>query len=187
MDKKQIRKELIEKRKNIPKEKKVIYDKKISQQIIRSDYFKKAEQILVFASSPDEFDTRYIIERCRMEYKRVFYPLCTDDNGNMEFHKVDSVGDLSIGMYNIPEPKLYCKEYKPKQNDIIIVPCLSTDKNGYRIGYGKGYYDRFLKDFNGVSICPCYEALISDNLPTDNYDIKVNIIVTENDIKEVIL
>ncbi len=187
MDKKPLRKELLKKRKEISKEKKVIYDKEISRKIIESDYFKNAEQILVFASADDEFDTRYIIERCRMEYKRVFYPLCTDGNGNMKFLKVDSVGDLNIGMYNIPEPKSYCKEYKSKKNDIIIVPCLSADENGDRIGYGKGYYDRFLKSFNGISICPCYDELITETLPTDKYDTKVKIIVTENDIKEVIL
>ncbi len=187
MDKKLLRRELLEKRKKISCEKKVIFDKEISRKIIESDYFKKAEQILIFASSDDEFDTRFIIERCRMEYKRVFYPLCTDGNGNMKFLKVDSVGDLKVGMYNIPEPKSYCKEYKCCENDIVIVPCLSVDKNGYRIGYGKGYYDRFLKNFNGVSICPCYESLLMDKLPTDEYDIKVDIIVTENDVKEVIL
>lgn len=184
MDKKQIRKELLEKRKEISKEKKVIYDKKISKQIIESDYFKNAEQVLVFASSPDEFDTRFIIERCRMEYKRVFYPVCIDSDGNMSFHKCDSVGDLQIGMYNIPEPKAYCKEYKPRKNDIVIVPCLSADKKGFRIGYGKGYYDRFLKNFNGVSICPCYEELLTEELPADEKDIRVNIIVTQNSMKE---
>ena len=182
MDKKVLRKELIKKRKDIPKEKKVIYDKEISKQIIGSDYFKKAEQILVFASSGDEFDTRFIIERCRMEYKRVFYPVCIDNDGNMKFHKVDSLGDLQIGMYGIPEPKPYCKEYKPKENDIVIVPCLSVDKNGYRIGYGKGYYDRFLKDFNGVSVSPCYDVLLEDEIPTDKYDMQINIIVTDKEV-----
>lgn len=187
MDKQNLRKSLKEKRKGIPEEKKVIYDKEISKRIIQSDYFKNALQVLVFASSDDEFDTRYIIEKCRMEYKRVFYPVCTDDKGDMKFLKVDSAGDLQIGMYGIPEPKSYCKEYKSNDNDIVVVPCLSVDKNGYRIGYGKGYYDRFLKNFNGVSICPCYEEMVTDTLPIDEYDIKVNIIVTENKIKEVTL
>ena len=187
MDKKILRKELIEKRKNIPKDKKVIYDKQISKQIIESDWFKKAEQILVFASSNDEFDTRYIIECCKIENKNLFYPVCIDNKGNMKFLKVDSISDLQTGMYNIPEPQPYCEEYKPKKNDIVIVPCLSVDKNGFRIGYGKGYYDRFLKGFNGVSICPCYEELLADTLPTDKYDIKINIIVTQNSTKEVIL
>ena len=187
MDKKQIRKGLIEKRKNIPKDKKAIYDKEISRKIIESDYFKKATQVLVFASSCDEFDTQLIIEHCRMESKNVFYPLCLDKYGNMKFFKIDSADDLKIGMYNIPEPKAYCEEYKERENDIVIVPCLSVDKNGYRIGYGKGYYDRFLKNFCGKSICPCYEELTSHKLPTDDFDMKINVVVTQQIIEEVIL
>ncbi|MBR5203493.1 MAG: 5-formyltetrahydrofolate cyclo-ligase [Clostridia bacterium] len=187
MDKKEIRKELLNKRKEIPQEKKVIYDKEISKLITDSDYFKNADQVLVFASTDYEFDTRYIIERCRFLYKRVFYPVCIDNVGNMEFFKTESVGDLQYGMYHILEPKATCKKFIPKDNDIIIVPALSVDENGNRIGYGKGYYDKFLKDFNGVSICPCYEELMADTLPTDENDIKVNIIATQNQLKEVIL
>ena len=182
MDKKQLRKKLIEKRKNIPKNQKTKCDKKISLQIIESDYFKKAEQVLIFASSPEEFDTRFIIEKCRLLHKRVFYPLCLDKEGNMQFFKVDCEGDLEIGSFNLSEPKLTCKPYKSKSNDLVIVPALSVDKSHYRIGYGKGYYDRFLKDFNGVSVCPCYSEMCEEHLPTDEYDIKVNIIVTEKEV-----
>ncbi len=187
MDKKEIRKALKEKRKNIPKDKKIIYDKAISERIIDSHYFINAEHVLVFSSSDDEFDTKHIIEACRNGNKKIFYPLCINGNGEMKFLQADSPDDLSEGMYGIFEPKPYCKEYVQMENDIVIVPCLSTDKDGYRIGYGKGYYDRFLKNFNGVSICPCYEELLTDKLPTDKYDIKVKIIVTQNSTKEVIL
>ena len=182
MDKKQLRKALKEKRKDIPFEEKVIMDKKISDKIIESDYFKNAEQVLVFASTNGEFDTQYIIEDCRNRCKKVFYPLCLDGMGRMEFFKVDSPENLEIGMYNIPEPKTNLKKYIPTENDLIIVPCLSADKSRNRIGYGKGYYDRFLKDFNGVSICPCYSELLTDILPTDENDIKINIIVTDKEV-----
>ena len=182
MDKKELRKILREKRRNISKTQKAIYDKTISEKIINTDYFKKAEQVLIFASTDEEFDTRYIIERCRLEHKRVFYPRCLDKNGNMEFFKVDSVGDLEIGIMGLLEPKKTCKPYKPKENDIAIVPALSADKKHYRIGYGGGYYDRFLKKFNGVSICPCYSELYSESLPADEYDIKVSIIATEKEV-----
>lgn len=182
MDKKELRKMLLEKRRSIPKVQRSKYDKEISEKIINSDYFKKAEQVLVFASTDEEFDTRYIIERCRTEHKRVFYPLCLDRDSNMEFLKVDSVGDLELGSYKLLEPKKTCKKYKPKENDIIIVPALSVDKNKNRIGYGKGYYDRFLKNFNGVSICPCYSEMQWDALPTDEYDIKVSIIATDKEV-----
>ncbi len=187
MDKKGARKLLFEKRKEIPKEKKVIYDKEISKKIVESDSFKKATQVLVFASAKDEFDTSLIVESCRAENKKVFYPVCLDKLGNMEFKKVDSTDDLEIGTYDIPEPKPYCKEYIQKENDIIIVPCLSVDNNGYRIGYGKGYYDRFLQNFNGVSFCPCYEEMTSDTLPSDSFDVKVKFLVTQKILKEVIL
>ena len=187
MDKKETRKLLSEKRKKIPEEKKVIYNKEISKKIIESDFFKKANQVLVFASAKDEFDTSFIVECCKAENKQVFYPVCLDKSGKMEFKRVDSSDDLEIGMYNIPEPKSYCEKYSQKENDIIIVPCLSVDNNGYRIGYGKGYYDRFLQNFNGVSFCPCYEELTSDTLPTDSFDVRINFLVTQQILKEVIL
>lgn len=187
MDKKQVRRCLLEKRKEMPKAAKEIFDKEISEKIIQSDYFKTANQVLVFSSTEDEFNTRHIIEKCRQVQKRVFYPLCLDSNGEMEFREVTSNDDLIVGMYNILEPKEACKKYAFQENDIIIVPCLSVDKNGYRIGYGKGYYDRFLKNFCGVSICPCYKELLSDKLPTDENDIKINVLVTQHLTKEVIL
>lgn len=185
MDKKDLRKKLLNKRHNISKEKKTIYDKLISDKIINSDYFKNAGQVLVFASTEDEFDTRFIIEQCRLRQKRVFYPLCLDGIGNMAFFKADCVGDLEYGMYGILEPKKTCKKYIQKENDVIIVPALSVDKDGYRIGYGKGYYDRFLKNFKGIGICPCYDELLTDKLPVDENDVKANIVVTQT--KEVIL
>lgn len=187
MDKKQIRKELKEKRKNVPKDKKAIYDIEIGRKITEIDYYKNAQQVLIFASVGDEFDTGYIIEKCRKDKKTLFFPICLDNQGKMEFFRVDSDKDLQIGMYNIPEPKPSCEKYISKENDLIIVPCLSVDKKGYRIGYGKGYYDRFLKDFKGVSICPCYKELLTDRLPTDEYDVKINILITEKFTKEVIL
>jgi len=182
MDKKELRKILLKKRRNIPKEKKAKFDKEISEKIINSDYFKKAEQVLVFASSPEEFDTRYIIERCRALHKRVFYPICLDRDGNMEFLKADCVGDLELGTYNILEPKRTCKKYKQRENDLVIVPALSVDKNHNRIGYGKGYYDRFLKKFNGVSICPCYCEMCTEKLPADENDIKVSFVATDKEV-----
>lgn len=182
MDKKILRKELLAKRKSLNKEQKSKWDYAISSVICNSECFKNAEQVLVFSSTEYEFDTRYIIERCRFLYKRVFYPVCIDSDGNMQFFKIDSVGDLQKGMYDILEPKETCKKYIPKENDLVIVPCLSADRKGNRIGYGKGYYDRFLKDFNGVSVCPCYDEMMTDTLPTDEYDIKIDIIVTDKEV-----
>ncbi len=182
MDKNTLRKELLLKRKEIAKEKKAIYDKEISKKIIETDAFKNAEQVLVFSSTEFEFDTGLIVHCCRLQNKKVFYPLCTDRNGNMEFLKVENERDLQLGMYNISEPISTCEKYIPHQNDLVIVPCLSANKNKNRIGYGKGYYDRFLNSFDGVSISPCYSEMIRSEIPTDEFDMKINIIVTDKEV-----
>lgn len=182
MDKKILRTRLLEKRKSLDKTEKAKCDKIISEKIINSDYFANAEQVLVFSSTDDEFDTKQIIKCCKVQSKEIFYPLCIDRNGNMEFLKVDSDDDLVLGMYGLKEPKSTCEKYVAKENDLVIVPCLSVDKQKNRIGYGKGYYDRFLKDFNGVSVSPCYDILLEDEIPTDKYDIQINIIVTDKEV-----
>jgi 5-formyltetrahydrofolate cyclo-ligase len=184
MDKKVLRKELLQKRKSIDKSLKEKWDMDISKTICSLDCFRNAKQVLVFSSTEDEFDTSYIVSRCREDKKLVFYPVCLDKNGNMQFFRVDGVDDLQLGAFNILEPKSICAPYSPTAFDIVIVPNLSVDKNKNRIGYGKGYYDRFLKNFMGSSICPCYETMMADAIPVDEFDEKTQIIVTN---KEVIL
>ncbi|MGN0569409.1 MAG: 5-formyltetrahydrofolate cyclo-ligase [Candidatus Fimenecus sp.] len=179
MDKKETRQELILKRKNIDKREKIIYDKKISDLIIGTSFFEQARNVLVFASTSDEFDTKHIVKECRDRNKKVFYPRCSDKLGNMDFFEVNCDDDLSIGLFGIFEPMEKCKKYVPEQNDIVIVPALSVDSRFYRIGYGRGYYDRFLKDFRGVSFCPCYDEMLTDILPADEFDIKINVLVTQ--------
>lgn len=183
MDKKEIRQELILKRKSIDKSEKIIYDKRISRLIIGTSFFEEARNVLVFASTSDEFDTNHIVKACRERNKKVFYPRCTDKNGNMDFFEVSCESDLSIGMFEIFEPTKKCKKYVPEKNDIVIVPALSVDSRFYRIGYGRGYYDRFLKDFQGVSICPCYDEMLADILPADEFDIKIDVLVTQRIVR----
>ena len=78
MDKKETRKQLLQKRKDIPKDKKIIYDEKISKKIIESDFYENANQVLVFASTDDEFDTSLLVKQCIIDGKKVFYPICID-------------------------------------------------------------------------------------------------------------
>lgn len=182
MDKKELRKILLKKRRSIPKEEKIIKDKKITEKITALPCFERAEQVLLFASTEEEFDTRYLAEICKEKNKAVFYPRCLDKKGIMEFFRVNEECELVMGKFNIKEPPLTNEKYIKKENDLIIVPALSIDKRHYRIGYGGGYYDRFLKDFNGVSLCPCYSEMCTDRLPTNEYDIKVSIVATDKEV-----
>lgn len=180
MTKLQIRKELIVRRNAIESFSKSKYDRQISEYITNCQSFKEARQILLFAPTGSEFDTAHIAEASRKAGKLLYYPKCTDRNGQMKFFLIDNKNDFVSGMYGILEPRDGCPEYFFKENDLIIVPALSVDRNFIRIGYGKGYYDRFLKDFHGKSICPCYDEMRTDTLPADEFDIKVDFIATQS-------
>lgn len=189
MTKNEIRKSLIKKRNSLDPSFKIGLDKKISDYIINSEYFKNARNVLIFAPTGSEFDTELIAAESRKLSKALFYPKCADKNGIMNFFLVNNESDFESGMYGIREPREGCSEYKERDGDIIIVPALSVDRGFIRIGYGKGYYDRFLKNFHGVSICPCYEEMRTILLPADEFDKKVDVVATENGLykKEVIL
>ena len=181
--KSEIRRELISKRHGIDETYRKDCDLKISKNIINSPYFERCKQVILFSSIGDEFDTRYILNECRRLRKSVYYPKCIDRDGNMEFFRVHGDSDLEQGLFGIFEPKAGCEKYAPCADDIAIVPALAADDNFNRIGYGKGYYDRFLLKFCGVSICPCYEELTVAKLPTDKYDVKVDVVATQNELK----
>ena len=92
----------------------------------------------------------------------------------------DSLNDLREGMYGIREPDeaLPCSEIT--ENTVCIVPGLAFTPDGGRLGYGGGYYDRFLSDYSGTSIGLCYSELLFDSLPSEEYDIAVDIIITDS-------
>jgi 5-formyltetrahydrofolate cyclo-ligase len=110
----------------------------------------------------------------------------TGDNG-MSFIAINSRAELVPGEYNILEPPGTNKRLEfPNSNGralaICIVPCLAYDSYGYRIGYGKGYYDRFLSVFEGTKIGLCYSDFKLDRLPRGKYDIKLDVIITEKGV-----
>jgi 5-formyltetrahydrofolate cyclo-ligase len=73
----------------------------------------------------------------------------------MKAFKINSLDDLETGSFNILEPKSYCKEINKNQIDLAIIPCVTCDVDNNRLGYGKGYYDRFLVDFHMPKVCLC--------------------------------
>lgn len=150
--------------------------------LINSDLYKNADTVLAYWSVDSEVITHKAIEKALSDKKRVALPKCTDKNGNMEFYYITSLSDLADGMYGIKEPAADIKADAFSSNSLCLVPGLSFDKDGYRLGYGKGYYDRFLSSFEGVSVGLCYDICIADALPKDTFDKKVNYIITNTKI-----
>lgn len=135
--------------------------------------------VFTYVSGDIEVDTRRIIHYSLMVGKRVAVPRCLDGNGTMRFYYIDSPEQLIKGRFGILEPRADCAEVRDLSQGLCIVPGLSFDGRGRRLGFGKGYYDRFLAEFGGTAVGLCYACGFTKALPTDNFDRPVEILVTE--------
>lgn len=175
--KKALRKELREKRASL--ENKEALSLIIQQSFLNSELYNSAQTLLLYSSTGSEVSTDLICRRALEDKKKVAFPLCLDGGGKMKFFYIKDENDLVEGMYGIKAPADYCSEYVSDENSLCVVPGLAFDKSGYRIGYGKGYYDRFLSAFDGVSVGLCFASMVADRLPTDAYDKKVSCLITD--------
>ena len=182
MDKKSLREFYKNIRKNTSAEKRKKDDLKITENFLSLDEYRRCKNLLAYVSTEIEVSTEDIITNS-FQVKNVFCPRCVKGTSTMFFYRVENFSQLEKGAYGISEPVEECEKYTDSYADsVCIVPALSYDKSGYRLGFGKGYYDRFLEDFKGIKIGICYESCLSDKLPADRYDINVNILVTEKNV-----
>lgn len=182
--KSELRKSLLVKRKAICNKKEK--DRKINEYLINSDIFLNSSVIFFYAPTADEIDISYAIDIAVNMGKKIAFPKCTDKDGNMEFYFVNSYDDLVKGTFGIMEPDPDKSILVTDFSDALcVVPALSVDDRGYRIGYGKGYYDRFLQKNSLISNALCYNELQSKEIPNDEYDISVDYIITDTKILQV--
>ena len=102
----------------------------------------KADTVLLYAGTERETDTEKIIRDALKAGKNVCLPKCTGE-GIMDAYRIESMDDLLPGKYGILEPVESCKMVEPGEIDFIMVPCATCNQQGYRLGYGGGYYDRY--------------------------------------------
>lgn len=177
MNKQEFRKKYLSVRNSISDAEKSEYDKRLTEKLLSMPEYKNAEGVLLFASVGSEFDTGEIFKESIKQEKNVYFPKCIDDS-RMVFLRVFSKNDFSIGKYNIPEPITDIKYAFDSKNSLAVIPALCVGRDFSRLGYGKGYYDRFLKNFNGISVCPVYPPSLTSSVQTDEFDIPLNIIIT---------
>lgn len=155
-------------------------DSAIIKTLIDSSLYKESKQILLYMALDDEVNIDSLVDLARINGKSVAVPFCTNSDGHMEFYYINTLNDLKVGNFGVREPKIdICKKMTDYSNSIIIVPAIAFDTKGYRLGYGKGYYDRFLTKYPLISIGLCYNSLVVDELPTDEYDKSVDYIITD--------
>lgn len=179
--KRKLRKQLKDKRQELDKEEKKLLDGKITQNILNSVSYKYADAVLMFYPTENEIDIKEVFSRAKADGKRVAFPRCVS-KGIMKFYFAQSEQDFERSSYGILEPKEGCEEYNGEAylHPLCVVPCLCACHDGKRLGYGGGFYDRFLASFGGISMSVQYEDFIVDDLPFEKrYDKKTDIIVTE--------
>ncbi len=163
------------------------YDAAIAQQVRRLWQYEKNNTLLVYVSTPIEVDTHRIIEQALEDGKQVAVPRCVDGTRNMEFYYIRSLDDLEPGSFGVLEPIPAKTELMTDfTRGLCIVPAFSYDWSGFRLGYGKGYYDRFLSRFEGNIIGICYSSCVQRSLPHGRYDRPVELLVTENYLRRTV-
>ena len=142
--------------------------------------YQACRTLLTFVSSPIEVDTRILIEEALRDGKKVAVPYCIEGTRQMAFYYIRCMQDLAPRTFGVLEPiPERCEKMGEPSQSICIVPGLGVDWHGFRLGYGKGYYDRFLSGYKGMTIGVCYEGCMRQRLPHSFYDLPVDLLVTE--------
>lgn len=174
--KKTLRRSLMDRRRKMDENGRKIADKKIYTKLTELPEIKNAEIILTYISSPIEVDTRMLAEYLLSVGKTVAAPLCVGKD--MKFMTIKSLSDLRKSSFGVDEP-VGGEEITDMKNAVCITPALSFDENGFRLGYGGGFYDRFFAANSCLSVGICYDDFIGE-IPVGEFDRQVDILVTEN-------
>lgn len=154
----------------------------IFDRIMGNPAVQNAAVVMTYVSMGSEPDTLRLIDELIAKGKKVAVPVVK--GRQMEASYINSRSDLVKGNFGILEPKKEAFKYcNPEDIDVITVPGIAFDANLHRIGYGKGYYDRFLPHVNGVKIGVCYDFCIVDSVFSKEHDVAVDYIVT--DLREI--
>ena len=166
----ELRKQVLQEMKAIPREQKQAIDQALTEGLLQHPFYQETNTIATYLSFPHEFQTQGLIEQALKDGKKVLIPK-TYPKGRMDF-VVYNPQQLVKTSFGLLEPQGDLEVVDASQIDLIHVPGLAFTREGYRIGYGGGYYDRYLKHFTGHTLSTVYPCQIRDFIPED-HDIPV--------------
>ena len=173
--KKELRKKFIIERNNLTERYRNDASSKIFSNLEKNQLFESAEKVFIFVGFGSEITTLPFIKKW-INKKQIFVPKI--NNKTMNLVHLTTIRDLEPGHFGILEPT--STTYYNEEIDLVITPSIAFDKKGNRLGYGKGYYDKyFATSKHKTSIGLSYDKLLQEKIPTDKYDKKVDIIITE--------
>ena len=158
-------------------------DAQISERVKKLYQYRSAKVIMVYVSTSIEVDTFKNIENAFKDGKKVAVPRCIPQTRQMEFHYITSVDQLTPGSFSVLEPPAHYPVVSDFSGALMIVPGFMFDCFGYRLGYGKGYYDRYMSRYNGAAVGICYSGELRTHMYHGRYDRAVDTIVSEKWIR----
>ena len=150
----------------------------ICRHLLALDEYKSAKVVFAFAGTEKEIDTSLFMNETIAAGKTLILPRCAAEHA-IDLCVVRSMDDLEAGAYGILEPKKSCALVTAADIDFAVVPCLSFDRKGRRLGQGGGYYDRFLRRCTGDALLLCREALLRAHIPQEPHDVRLPAVITE--------
>ena len=173
--KSELRKQVLQEMKALSREQKQFIDQALTERLLQHPFYQEAKIIATYLSFPHEFQTQELIDQALKDGKKVLIPK-TYPKGRMEF-VVYHPQQLAKTSFGLLEPQGDLEVVEPSQIDLIHVPGLAFTREGYRIGYGGGYYDRYLENFAGQSLSTIYPFQVQEfNL--EDHDIPVQEVLT---------
>lgn len=180
MNKSDIRKIYHAKRRSMTSNDVIIKSSAIQNKIFDADWYKNSNTIMIYISFQNEVDTHKIIEKALGFGKRVIVPVCVGENDLIPV-EINNHTKMKTNKYGILEPESNVK-YEG-EIESVIVPGVAFDRNFNRVGFGRGYYDRFLSTYpNSLKVGICFQNQLCDKIDADSNDIPMNIIITEEEI-----
>ena len=178
--KQNLRKKLLEKRKFFSDAYFQMADERICMLAAELPEFQQAEVVFCYVGMEGEVSTRSLLEKVLAEGKRLGVPRC-EKKGVMRVYEIRSLQDLVPGAFGIPEPVPEARLIRPEEIDLAVIPCLSCDGKGRRLGKGGGYYDRYLEGTTFLRAALCWQQMMEKEIPVDIHDQRMDVVITEND------
>ena len=182
-----MREQYKEYRRKMDPERKAAFDAAIRKRVTSLWQYTRNDLLLAYVSTPIEVDTHGIIRTALEDGKCVAVPRCVSGTRQMEFYRIKSLEDLVPGTFGVlepkPDPDFLVTNF---EHGLCLIPALCYDWRGYRLGYEKGYYDRFLAHFGGDMVGICYSDCVRRKLPHGRFDRPAGLLVTERYLRRTV-
>ncbi len=183
--KERLRKRVLAARMSLDRGRVEVGERAILEKVLGLEVYRRAEFVHTYVSSKEnEVDTRALIGTCLAQGKRVAVPVVMPGTRTMAHALIDGLDQLVVGPWGLAQPDPAAAVWLPSEARIglVVVPGLAFDRRGHRIGWGGGYYDRFLAQVQTIKIGLCYDELVLDCIPGEPHDVPVDMVVAETAI-----